>query len=75
MSLMAWIDYSSIIFFFVVAGLLIVVIGRPRRQSEAIVTSQHTVHEEKTTYIALAVLCLLLACLAWAANKRSRWAQ
>lgn len=75
MSFMAWIDYSSIVFFFVVAGMLIIVIGRPRQQNKAIAGSdkQHSaVYQEKaTTYIALAVLCLFLVCLALATNKHS----
>lgn len=74
MSLMAWIDYGSIVIFFVAVGMLMIVIGRPRHQNEAMAGSdkQHAVaYQEKTTYIALAVLCLLLVCLAWATNKHS----
>ncbi len=65
MSLMAWIDYSSIVFFFVVAGMLVVAIGRPRQRSKAMPGSdiEHAVHEKNTSYIALAVLCLFLVCL------------
>jgi hypothetical protein len=75
MSLMALIDYSSIVAFFVVAGVLVVAIGRPHQKNKAIAGSdkQHSVvyQEKATTYIALAVLCLFLVCLALATNKHS----
>lgn len=73
MSLMAWINYGLIVSFFVAAGTLIIMIARPRHRSEAVAGSgtQYLVHQERTTYIALAVLCLFLVYLAWAANKHS----
>ena len=74
MSLMAWMSYGLIVLFFVAAGTLIIMVARPRHQSEAMAGSgvEHSGHQERTTYITLAVLCLFFVCLVWAANKHSK---
>ncbi len=70
MSLMAWIDYSSIVFFFVVAGMLIIAIGRPRQQNKAMAGAdkQHACTRGEGDDLHRISCPLPIPCLSWVAT-------
>ena len=70
MSLLEWIDYGLIILFFVVAAGLVMVVAGPPRKDVAVSDTLPPVRQNKMAYALLAVLCLLLLCMALLSDNR-----